>query len=185
MSATDHAPIELHCHADSACASVQALNVTVRAHAGQLLFGYTLTADLKRLRIPAAHPAVRAHELWRHSCFEAFVAQAGSPGYCELNFAPSQAWALYRFSGRRQGMQIDTDARAPEVTVRHTATGLILEASVFILDLIPAGAPLGLRLGLAAVLEDRDGRLSYWAARHPPGKPDFHHPDSFTLELAP
>jgi hypothetical protein len=27
------------------------------------------------------------------------------------------------------------------------------------------------------------GALSYWALRHPPGKPDFHHPAGFALEL--
>jgi hypothetical protein len=183
MTAIGDAPIALHCHAQSACAAVQALAVTVRVHAGRLLLSYALTADLESLRIPAAEPAVRAHELWRHTCFEAFVGEAGSPGYCECNFAPSRAWALYRFSGRREGMRVATDARVPEITVLHTDAGLILEASVFVLDLIPSAAPLGLRIGLAAVLEDRGGRLSYWAARHPPGMPDFHHPDSLTLEL--
>jgi hypothetical protein len=38
-------------------------------------------------------------------------------------------------------------------------------------------------LGLSAVIEDLDGVLSYWALRHPPGKPDFHHPDTFALEI--
>jgi hypothetical protein len=39
------------------------------------------------------------------------------------------------------------------------------------------------QLALAAVIEDGNGRLSYWALGHPQGKPDFHHPDGFTLEL--
>ena len=34
-----------------------------------------------------------------------------------------------------------------------------------------------------AVIEENDGRLSYWALRHAPGKPDFHHPEAFALEL--
>jgi hypothetical protein len=33
------------------------------------------------------------------------------------------------------------------------------------------------------VVEEKDGLLSYWALNHPPGKPDFHHPDAFVLEL--
>jgi hypothetical protein len=33
------------------------------------------------------------------------------------------------------------------------------------------------------VIEAADGSLSYWALRHPPGKPDFHHRDAFALEL--
>jgi len=37
---------------------------------------------------------------------------------------------------------------------------------------------------LSAVIEATDGSLSYWALEHPADKPDFHHPDSFALELA-
>jgi hypothetical protein len=33
------------------------------------------------------------------------------------------------------------------------------------------------------VIEENDGMLSYWSLKHPPGNPDFHHPDSFALEL--
>ena len=40
-----------------------------------------------------------------------------------------------------------------------------------------------LRLALAAVVEEDDGRLSYWALQHAPGNPDFHHPEGFALEL--
>ena len=40
------------------------------------------------------------------------------------------------------------------------------------------------RIALAAVIEDENGGLSYWALRHPPGKPDFHHPNGFALEVA-
>ena len=34
-------------------------------------------------------------------------------------------------------------------------------------------------------MKDVDGGISYWALAHPPGKPDFHHPDSFALTLPP
>ena len=42
---------------------------------------------------------------------------------------------------------------------------------------------MGLRLGLAAVIEDKARVLSYWALKHPAEKPDFHHADSFVVEL--
>ena len=38
-------------------------------------------------------------------------------------------------------------------------------------------------LGLSAVLEDLNGEKTWWALAHAPDKPDFHHPDSFALEL--
>ncbi|MND06273.1 hypothetical protein D3C83_275510 [compost metagenome] len=40
-----------------------------------------------------------------------------------------------------------------------------------------------LLVGLAAVIEAADGALSYWALRHAPAKPDFHHRDAFALAL--
>lgn len=46
---------------------------------------------------------------------------------------------------------------------------------------IPATSP---RLGLSAVIEEKGGALSYWALRHAPGRPDFHHPRAFVRRLA-
>ena len=51
---------------------------------------------------------------------------------------------------------------------------------------ITADAAHRWRLGLSAVLEERDGTKSYWALAHPPGDtPDFHHEDCFAAQLAP
>ena len=33
------------------------------------------------------------------------------------------------------------------------------------------------------VIEEVSGRKSYWALKHAPGRPDFHHPDAFALEV--
>ena len=41
------------------------------------------------------------------------------------------------------------------------------------------------RAGLNAVIEEADGTRSYWALAHPPGDPDFHHPDCFAFDLPP
>ena len=38
---------------------------------------------------------------------------------------------------------------------------------------------------ISAVIEEADGTKSYWALAHPPGEPDFHHPDCFVLDLPP
>lgn len=67
--------------------------------------------------------------------------------------------------------------------MRSTAEKLELEALISLGPLPPGCAHAGLSLALAAVVEDEDGALSYWALRHPPGKPDFHHPDAFALQL--
>jgi len=40
-----------------------------------------------------------------------------------------------------------------------------------------------LRVGLAVIIEEETGGYSYWALRHPPGKPDFHRQEAFALVL--
>src|SRR5580698_5490209 len=102
-----HVPITLRCHSVQACPAVRSLTVSVRVLAsGRLWLSYALDADLDRPRIPAEDTARRAHELWTHTCFEAFVSASGEASYCELNVAPSKAWALYRFSAPRQRMTV-------------------------------------------------------------------------------
>ena len=56
-------------------------------------FEYRLAGELGNLAIPRRAAARRAERLWEHTCFEAFVAPGGGPGYYELNFSPSTEWA--------------------------------------------------------------------------------------------
>ena len=67
--------------------------------------------------------------------------------------------------------------------MRRAADGFELDA-VISPDHLSAIAPHArLSLALSAVIEEEDGTISYWALKHPPGKPDFHHPDAFALEI--
>jgi hypothetical protein len=74
-------------------------------------------------------------------------------------------------------MRAANEVGAPRIEVRSYGASFELLVS---LDL-PNDAAGG--LGLSAVIEEANGRLSYWALAHPPGKPDFHHSDCFALEL--
>jgi hypothetical protein len=145
-------------------------------------FLYSLHGEVGRLRIPSAVPARRADKLWEHTCFEAFVAPQEGDAYFEFNFAPSGEWAAYVFRRYREGGALALD-RTPAVSFRRTTGGLELEAIIDpgLLPGIHMGAPL--RLGLSAVIQDERGDRSYWALRHPSGRPDFHHPDAFVLVL--
>ncbi len=144
-----------------------------------LRFRYVLEADLRRLRIPAAAAAGRADGLWAHTCFEAFVGLPDSPRYLELNFSPSGEWAAYRFDAYRAGLAPALRS-APRLVLRLGEETLELDAEVRLDGSLSSPR---LRIALSAVVEDREGRLSYWALRHPPGRPDFHHPESFSLAL--
>lgn len=182
-------------HREALGAGVRRLTARAEtAEPGSLLLQYVLQADLGRVRLPPAVPgAGRADRLWTHTCFEAFIGRADSPRYLELNLAPSGEWAAYRFESYRQGMAAAELPQPPRLSVRCAEERLELEAEVDLSGVLPEldraaprpGAGNGrLRIALSSVVEDRDGGLSYWALRHPAGRPDFHHPDSFTLELA-
>ena len=148
-----------------------------------LRFHYILEAIPGRVRVPLpAANAGRADELWTHTCFEAFVGGPQSPGYLELNFSPSGQWGAYRFDSYRQGMLPASLDSPPRLTLRRDEERLELQAEVR-LQGTAAAAGRSLRIALSAVVEDREGRLSYWALRHPSGRPDFHHPESFSLAL--
>jgi len=174
----------LTCHPDTLSQAVQ--EIQVRAGWTQdntLIFTYALKADLTRLRIPPPRPPRKADRLWQHTCFEAFVSVKGKPEYYEFNFAPSGEWAAYSFQRYRDGSPLEGDMTAPKISVSNTADQFDLHAIVR-LDRLPTISPhVCLLLALTAVIEDQSGELSYWAIRHPPGKPDFHHPDSFALKL--
>jgi hypothetical protein len=149
-----------------------------RPAAGLMHLRYTLEGPLDQVRLPPPGPTERTDELWRHTCFEAFVQSAD--GYHELNFAPSCRWAAYRFTSYRSGIA-PADLPLPHMQVSQAPDRFELAA---LLDLSRAGLPSGpWSAGLTAVVEAADGGVSYRALAHPPGKPDFNHPDSFVLSL--
>jgi hypothetical protein len=158
-------------HPDTPCAALRGIEVVVeQAPTGLLAVRFTLEGAIEALRIPAPRPPRVADGLWRHTCCEIFTAHAA--GYREYNLAPSGEWAAYEFRAYREGGPVQTTA--PRIRVQRSAHRLQLAAEV---------EPTGNRIAIAAVIEGADGTLSYWALRHAPGKPDFHHPSAFTLEL--
>jgi hypothetical protein len=172
--------VALMVHPDSPSDPVSAIEVDIERDASNLTLRYTLVGTVADLAIPPTSAPTRADELWRHTCFEAFLHPSAGEGYFEFNFAPSTAWAAYRFTGYREGM-IPADVAAPQIVTATTDTALVLTVK---LDLAALRLPPGpCRLALSAVIEARSGAKSYWALAHPPGRPDFHHRESFACEL--
>ena len=178
----------LRVHPDSFCHAVTHIEAEVtRSGAGSLVFYYFVTGRIGDLRKPPAVAAARTDELWRHTCFEAFVRTSRGDAYYEFNFAPSTRWAAYRFSGYRSGMRAATELGAPRIAVQSSPTSYRLQATLDLdqmdLDQMAPGGTAW-RIGLSAVIEEADGPISYWALAHPPGKADFHHSDGFALEFS-
>ena len=170
----------LRLHPDSLCAAATRVEADIaRPRPGGLILSYIVSGRIGDLRMPPIVAAARTDELWRHTCFEAFVRGSAGPAYYEFNFSPSTQWAAYRFDSYRSGMRIATEIAAPRIEVRSSAETYTLQAA---LEFDGLSSPL--HLGLSAVFEETNGRKSYWALAHPPGKPDFHHADCFALELS-
>lgn len=175
-------------HPSTPGAAVRAVRAAAaRTPQGSLTLRYLIEAELERLRIPPPCAPAPGERLWQHLCCELFVAPAsaraaagagagaGAGPYREFNFSPSGEWSAYAFQGYREGGSLSVPD--PGIAVHRHGQALELSASVEV-------EARKLRLGLCVVIEELDGALSYWALRHSTPRPDFHHPDSFALELA-
>jgi hypothetical protein len=177
--------IDLKCHPSTRTESVRAIQVLVRRSASaELQVTFRLDGDISRIKIPAPVAPRIGTELWRHTCFEAFINVEGQTAYHEFNFAPSREWCLYALSGYRKGAPVADETMRPQIALRSTGSGLELDALVQLDTLSSVHSRASLRVGLSAVIEANDG-LSYWALRHRANKPDFHDADGFTLLLEP
>ena len=173
------ARLALALHPLSVCDAVTAIEVeAARGPANLLSLRYIVAGAIGDLLLPPAASPTRGDNLWQHSCFEAFAREEGEAAYREFNFAPSTQWAAYSFDDFRSGMR-NAEIATPRIATSSAADRFELRVA---LDL-PANALW--RLGLSAVIEEINGRKSYWALAHPPGKADFHHPDCFALSLPP
>lgn len=154
-----------------------------RPRAGSLELRYFVAGRLTDLHLPAVAAPARTDELWRHTCFEAFVRAAPGGAYCEFNFAPSTQWAAYRFDGYRNGMSVAGEVSAPRIDVQSNTETYELRVTLALDRLPDLPRDAAWHLGLSAVIEETTGGKSYWALAHPPGEADFHHSDCFALEL--
>lgn len=192
-------------HPDSP-SSIESIEVEVARTIGRggprkLLLNYFVHGPMRTLSVPRWRgKGERRDELWRTTCFEAFVRAEGDPLYYAFAFAPSRDWNARRFSDYLEGMA-PARVRTSEVQwaqmypprpgeyrswAEHEEFGRHNGYQTAEVDLgeamdLPLDRPW--RIGLSAVIEERNGRKSWWALAHPPGAPDFHHEACFALEL--
>ncbi len=168
-------------HSDCRAPDIE-IGVELRnAGSSALELRYFLDGAVDGVLLPPAGIPARRDRLWQHTCFEIFIRAVSEEPYHEFNFAPSGQWAAYRFEARRTGMS-NMDIAPPSIETSLTGEALELRATLDVAGL-PADKPW--LVGLSAVMEEKNGRKSYWALAHPPGEPDFHHPACFALQLPP
>ncbi|HEU0134249.1 MAG TPA: DOMON-like domain-containing protein [Allosphingosinicella sp.] len=199
--------LSLHCHPDTPCGALTGIEIEMaRLRPLTLQIRYVLIGNVRRVALKRREKD-SGDELWRHTCFEAFVRIDGEENYLEYNVSPTGDWAAYRFDRYREGMapateiettRLATDRRTEPLDRDRKAalkscgidTLERFEPSYFSLKTeLTFSNAMGLAvakpwdLGLSTIVEERNGRLSYWALAHPPGKPDFHDPACFALQL--
>ncbi len=172
--------VPLICHAQSLAGEIADICVTItRATSGEITLTYRVSGKTSALEIPAWSTPDRTDNLWKTTCFEIFIGHFEDENYLEYNFAPSGQWAAYRFASYREGVD-DLATNAPDIKFEQSADALTLIVTLVLPD---AWRERDLRAGLSAVIATKSGNISYWAAAHSAGKPDFHHKDCFAVQL--
>lgn len=141
---------------------------------------YHVEAVLNEIILPGPAGSIRQDGLWQSTCFEIFARRPDAAEYIELNFSPSSNWAAYHFDDYRLGMDEQAVATTPEIYLDASESHVALEAELVLPQ--PWGT-VEIEIALSAIIEETDGAKSYWALAHPPGAPDFHHPDCFAFML--
>ena len=153
---------------------------------GELHIKYTLHQAAQGNNSPALWPsakqsACRRDGIWQSTCMELFISTPSMQRYWEYNFCPSGDWNIYQLSGYRSNLQAEPSCRQPSITQDSHAGG---EELAVITQLPPALIDQQeLILAITAVVEQRNGQLSYWALHHGGSEADFHRRDGFQLRL--
>jgi hypothetical protein len=175
----------LSLHRECRCEAAVAIEVEfARPGPGLLNLEYVVTGAVTGLALPPPGPPLRADGLWRRTCFEAFI-QAPGGAYLEFNFSPAGEWAAYGFDAYRSGMRALDRVAAPHIETRISPECFAAKVALELDGVMGPALERPWRVALTAVIEDNAGRMSYWALAHPPGRPDFHHPDGFACEISP
>lgn len=199
--------LSLQPHPDTPCPPLTGIEIELaRLRPLKLQIRYVLLGNIRKVRLRLREPD-RGGELWRHTCFEAFVRVGDEENYLEYNVSPAGDSAAYRFDRYREGMvpareiettglqtdwrmgPMDPDRRAllkecgMDTLGRFEPSFFSLQTELTFSNAMGLAVAQPWQLGLSAIVEERNGRMSYWALAHPPGKPDFHHPSCFALGL--
>jgi hypothetical protein len=182
---TIEALAELRRYGPGPADDVRAIRVVVRRRQVELELGFRLDGNVSSIRLTPSSGPQNPTELWRHTCFETFVAIDGQAAYHEFNFAPSGEWRVYAFRAYRAAAPLMNALHVLSVTTRVTGQRVELDTRIVLSGLSAVHLHSPLRLGLSAVIESQEGSLSYWALRHPTDKPDFHDAAAFSFRLEP
>ena len=153
---------------------------TISRQANQLNLRYQLRGDLSTVIIPKSNSSpTRQYDLWDRTCFEFFLRLKDTSKYWEFNLAPTGDWNVFRFPIYRQDIAEEMSFKDLPFKVMQNEY-LRLNINIDLDRIIDREQNLD--VAITTVVE-QDRQLSYWALVHPAQEPDFHHQDSFLIEL--
>ena len=149
----------------------------------QLSIQYEVSGDVDQIVLPAPSKSpLRKDDLWKATCFELFIAVSDQPQYWEFNMSPSSDWNVYVMDAYRQ-VNMREEIAYSQLQFEFNATQDKLSVNIS-LDLNPiVQLEQILQIGIAAIIQTKDGNESYWALAHPNPQADFHLRESFNLSL--
>lgn len=155
---------------------------TLSRYRNRLTISYEILGDIASLAIltPAKAPT-RQDNLWQTTCLELFIGTKNSSPYWEFNLSPSTHWNSYHFDSYRQGMKAEAAFSALPFERNQFEKTFQLIATIELDPIVTVNQSL--EVGIAAVLQTKDGQLSYWALTHASAKADFHNRSSFIIKL--
>ncbi len=119
---------------------------------------------------------IRAHELWKRTCFELFISPRGSEAYYECNMSTKGEWNIYYFDSYRT-------PQPPKETEAFSVTSIeYKEGELTVVIHSQDELPSVLDCALTAVIETVSGE-SFYALSHKGGSPNFHIRESFVLAV--
>ena len=119
--------------------------------------------------------------LWESTCFEIFIKHKDGDEYFEFNFSPNGNWNCFYFAKRGEPLREAQINFNPKIN--HLEEGkLTVEINKNCLGdgFWEAGC---MQVNISAVIESKEGNLSYWALEHKDSEPNFHNFSSFVLNL--
>ncbi|WP_324827440.1 hypothetical protein [Qipengyuania zhejiangensis] len=163
-------------HPHCAAGPIESVEGAIEPTADGCSASFRLIGDIARILVPEESEPERMDNLWKTTCFEIFWQPEGGEYYREFNLSPSRRWACYDFDAFRLNSR-DAPAKV-DITCRHDATELVLEATVHSQLPVPAAVALN------AIVEDKSGNIQFWALAFEDGKPEFHSTVCRALHLA-
>ncbi len=155
---------------------------SIARNSNTLAILYVLRGPLAELVIPSpADIQVRKDVLWEETCFEFFLGVRNSYRYWEFNLSPARHWNVYRFTAYRQDMQEESSYTSLPFSIQKHPDALRLSMELNLDMIVPSER--GLKVAISTVIKLKDGKVTYWALTHPGAQADFHHCDSFIIEL--